>query len=153
MNRQKRPIPVYLVSFILSVLSVNALAAGIMMIVEPDGSLLKMDPEWLKGSPFSNYFIPGFLLFTFIGLLSAGSAFGLYYRKECLLSRKLNILKDMQWGWTFTVYTGFATIIWITVQQALTRYFFLQTVILSFGTLILVCCLLPGMMRYYSKSI
>lgn len=151
MNDKKRPFPVYLGSLILIILSLNALAAGTMMIVEPDGSLLKMDPEWLKGSPFNNYFIPGFLLFTFIGLLSAGSAFGLNYRKDCLLSRKLNIFKDMHWGWTFSVYTGFATIIWITVQQALTRYFFLQTLILSFGILILICCLLPRVMRYYSK--
>lgn len=36
----------------------------------PDGSTLSLATALLNGSAFSNYFIPGFSLFVFIGLFS-----------------------------------------------------------------------------------
>src|SRR5687768_17449237 len=54
---------------ILFVISLNALAAGYSFISDPSGTGLGISVEYLKPSaPFRNYFIPGLILFTVIGV-------------------------------------------------------------------------------------
>lgn len=54
---------------LLMITSLNALAAGFSMIVEPSGKDLGMSVESvLKYSPFNNFLIPGITLFSTIGL-------------------------------------------------------------------------------------
>jgi hypothetical protein len=56
---------------LLIITSLNALAAGYSMIVEPSGKDLGMSVETvLNFSPFTSFLIPGIILFTLIGLLS-----------------------------------------------------------------------------------
>ena len=43
-------------------------------------------------------------------------ALGLYRKSDWLLAEKLNIFHEKHWSWTFSLYIGFALIIWITVQ-------------------------------------
>jgi hypothetical protein len=49
---------------------IGALYGGINLILHPDGSSIKLSPHWLLHSPFSNYFIPGIILFVANGILS-----------------------------------------------------------------------------------
>ena len=53
---------------------VSACFGGWMLISKPDGSGLDMSLSWLEHSPFSNYLIPGIILFVANGLLSLGIA-------------------------------------------------------------------------------
>lgn len=56
---------------LLIITSLNALAAGYSMIVEPSGKDLGMSVDTvLKFSPFTSFLIPGIILFAVIGLLS-----------------------------------------------------------------------------------
>lgn len=56
---------------LLIITSLNALAAGFSMMVEPSGKDLGMSPETvLQHAPFPDFFIPGITLFTMVGLLS-----------------------------------------------------------------------------------
>jgi hypothetical protein len=48
----------------------SALFGGWQLMVQPDGSSMQMSLDWLQYSPFSNYFIPGILLFVVNGLMS-----------------------------------------------------------------------------------
>ena len=63
--------------FALMLLLFNGIAAcfgGWMLMRSPDGSAMNMTVDLLKHSPFSDYLIPGIILFIIIGLLSLAIA-------------------------------------------------------------------------------
>jgi hypothetical protein len=47
-----------------------ALYGGAMLMQTPTGETLQMQVEWLKFSPFKDYFYPGLILFIFNGVMS-----------------------------------------------------------------------------------
>ncbi len=147
----KRPFETYLLWFLLLFLSLNGLIAGSLMLVRPDGSLLQMDRAWLENSPFGGYFIPGCLLFLCIGILPMLSFAGMAFRPAWNWPKFLNIYPDRHWGWTFSLYSGIGTIIWIIFQQFVTKFFILQPVILSMALATVVLTLMPGNMNYYKQ--
>jgi hypothetical protein len=52
----------------------TGLVGGVLLVVAPDGSLLRADPATLSGSPFGDWRVPGVLLAGLVGggLLVAG---------------------------------------------------------------------------------
>ncbi|KAA3628487.1 MAG: hypothetical protein DWQ02_19260 [Bacteroidetes bacterium] len=48
--------------------AIGAIPAGYALFTKPDGSSLGMPTEWLEGSPFPDFFIPGLFLFIILGL-------------------------------------------------------------------------------------
>lgn len=59
-----------IVIILLFTVAINALYAGFVFMLRPDGSLLGITVTWLEHSPFQTFFIPGLLLFVVIGLLN-----------------------------------------------------------------------------------
>jgi hypothetical protein len=55
---------------LLVLLGLGALAGGIALIAKPDGSVMKLDPALLSGSPFSDFTFPALILG---GLFGVGS--------------------------------------------------------------------------------
>jgi hypothetical protein len=55
-------------------IAIGALAGGIVFIIAPDGSIMQMPVSVLAHSPFSDFLIPGLILFLFngVGNLVAG---------------------------------------------------------------------------------
>lgn len=49
---------------------IGALYGGWNLMIHPDGSSIQLSTEWLAHTPFTNYFIPGLILFVANGLLS-----------------------------------------------------------------------------------
>ena len=50
------------------VLSIGALAGGLVLIVAPRGEILPLPVSAIAGSPFDTYLAPGLILFTVLGL-------------------------------------------------------------------------------------
>ncbi len=146
----KRPFETWILIVLLAFLAINAIYGGISLMLAPDGSLLGMQPGWLDKSPFKNYLIPGFLLLLMNGVFPLLAVFGLITKNQNKLLNKLNIYPGKYWGWTFSVYSGIITNIWIIVQQLIAEYFILQTIFSAVGLLILVAALLPRVMRFYN---
>jgi hypothetical protein len=144
---RKRPIETYFLWLLLVFLSLNGLVAGSLMLIATDGSLLKMDPTWLDKSPFSSFLLPGCLLFLLIGVLPMLALTGLIFDPQWRWARFLNIYPTRRWGWTFSLYSGIGTIIWIIVQQFMTGFFFLQPIILSLGLSLVILTLMPRVMN------
>ena len=48
--------------------ALNALAAGYSFMVDPSGAGLGMSTSFIQNSPFTDFFIPGIILFIFNGL-------------------------------------------------------------------------------------
>ena len=148
----KRPFETYILLFFLFLLSINALYGGGSMIISPDGSLLGMKPEWLGNSPFHNFLIPGILLLAFLGVFPAIALAGLIRKKGSRRLNVLNIYKDKHWSWSFSIYTGIITVIWIVIQQLMAEYFILQTFICLAGILIVILTLMPRVQKFYSQA-
>lgn len=47
---------------------IGAVYGGVNLMLHPDGSSIQLSEEWLKTTPFHNYFIPGVILFIANGL-------------------------------------------------------------------------------------
>lgn len=93
---------VYRLLFVLhGFVGIGALAGGLAAIINHQGPL-GMSVEALNNSPFSNYLIPGIILFTVIGLGNIISAFMFRYK-----------LKFQ--GYISSVFS-WALVIWIVVQ-------------------------------------
>ena len=74
--RASKPIPTSGKVAIVQLLILAALGmtAGWSLMSSPDGSQMGVPLDWLKGTPFSSYFVPGLLLFLVLGLGSLVSA-------------------------------------------------------------------------------
>lgn len=146
----KRPFETWILLILLILLAINAFYGGISFILEPDGSLLNMNTEWLNKTPFANFLIPGFLLILFMGILPVIAFVGLFSKKKLRFLSAFNCFPEKRWGWTYALYSGIIANIWIIFQQLFTAYFILQPVIAAVGMLIIITSLLPRVQKYYS---
>ncbi len=90
--------------FLLSFVALNAFAGGYYgMSGAKDVPL-----DWLKGSPFRNYYIPGLILFVFVGGSSLIAAIAVFRRHH--LARKAAFI------------SGFISLIWLSVQVLIIGY-------------------------------
>ncbi|WP_373523889.1 hypothetical protein [Aquiflexum sp.] len=145
----KRPFFLYLLFLLHLFLGLGAIYGGGMLALEPDGSLLGMDTEWLGDVPFNTYLIPGFFLFTLIGFLPLLTFVGLLLKPEWEWADTFNIYANKHWAWTYSLYSGIIVIIWITIQQVLTQYFWLQPVMTFTGLLIVIFTLTPQVIKNF----
>jgi hypothetical protein len=90
----KRPFFLYFLFVLHLFLGIGAITGGGMLILHPDGSLLGMDENWLEHSPFRSYFIPGFLLFTFLGLFPLFTFIGLLLQPAWPWANTFNIFHN-----------------------------------------------------------
>jgi hypothetical protein len=134
------------------VLGINGSIGGILLAIKPDGSLLGMQAGWLNNSPFKNYFIPGILLAIFLGVMPIITSIGLTIKKNWKWPNLFNIYRNRFWAWSFSLYTGIIAIFWITFQLLLTKYFWIQPVIIFFGLFIIILTMIPYVMRNYETD-
>lgn len=108
----------------LLVIGFSAIPAGYGFLGTPDGSAVGIPQSWLDGTPFSDYTIPGALLFG-LGLLH-------------LLAAYLEIGNKRLAPWIAEI-AGAGLIIWIVVQASMMGSFkhpiqtILQAVCISIG--------------------
>ncbi|HPE77389.1 MAG TPA: hypothetical protein PLC80_14955 [Draconibacterium sp.] len=146
----KRPFEIYILGFLILFLSVGAIYGGGSLIVAPNGSLLKMEESWLEKLPFPDFRIPGIILFLFLGIFPLIGLIGLFIRKENRILNSINVYNDKFWGWTYSLYTGIISIVWIISQQLLTAYFILQPLIAGVGLLVVIFALMPRVQKYFA---
>ena len=92
---------------LLAFTGISAIAGGGALMLDPSGESVDMPLDLLKHSPFKNFFLPGLILFTIIGL-------------GCLVAFGIVIKKAR--GYPFLViFIGFALSIWISVQMLFIR--------------------------------
>lgn len=72
----RRSAAAYLLLAALIFQGLSGLAGGFGLIADPTGASIGLPIEWLEGSPFGDYLIPGVILFVVLGifpLLAAGA--------------------------------------------------------------------------------
>lgn len=89
-------------------LSVGAIGGGIALMAGPNGEILPLPVSELTGSPFANYFVPGAVLFTFLGIGPLVAAI-LAWRRHPLAP-------------LLTIVVGLALLIWLVVEIVIVGY-------------------------------
>jgi hypothetical protein len=97
------------VAIVLEVLlGLGAIAGGAALMIGRRGEILPLPLSLLEGSPFTDYFAPGLILFTVLGLGSLSVA---------LLAWRANA-----WAPILTVTVGGTLLIWLLVEIAVVGY-------------------------------
>lgn len=122
----------------LLVLALGALPAGFMLVAKPDGSLLGFSPNWLAGSPFSSYTVPGLVLTALFGFGSLASIIGLIARPRWAWIDALARHIHTDWPVAASGLIGIGLMIWIAVQVMIIPVSFLQPTLFGLGLLIVV---------------
>jgi hypothetical protein len=149
--RRIRPMTRFaVVSLILEVvLSIGALAGGIVLIVAPRGEVMPLPLSALAGSPFETYLGPGLILFTVLGL-------------GPLIAARLSWIGHPLAPFAAFVVGG-ALLIWVAIEIAIIGYSNeppLQAIYLVLGVAITVVALgwlaeagLPALHRRSAKNV
>lgn len=87
------------------ILGISAVGAGGAFVRDTSGAALGMTADWLGGSPFRDYLIPGLFLTLVIGGANLGSAFLLWRRHPAAPVASL--------------LTGILLLMWVGVQTAI----------------------------------
>jgi hypothetical protein len=128
------------------------LISGAMLFAAPDGHLMQWSTNDLAGTSFSNYLIPGIILFICVGVFPVFAGYGLLKRPAWNWPNSINPLKKMHWAWTASWAAGVIMLIWISVETLLLGYIsFLQTFIAVYGIVIILLDLLPNTRRFYAR--
>ena len=139
--------------FLLSFLALGALGGGGLLIIDPSGELLGTPLSMLDTSPFNDFLIPGIILFIVFGVVPFMLIYALLKKSKSIVAERLNTFKDMHWSWSFTIYLGFALIIWIQLQIVfIDGVGWLHTFYTFLALIILFVTLLPKIRLHYLKK-
>lgn len=104
---------------------ITAMISGMLFLLKPSGAYMQMSVDWLDGSPFHNFLIPGLALFSILGVGSMATAILLLRRKPL--------------AYWMGITVGMGTLIWIGVQYAvILRFSFLQVFYVAAGLTMVV---------------
>lgn len=142
-----------LLIFLLAFLGLGAIFGGGSMIISPSGKILQMPLSMLENSPFNNFLIPGIILFVILGLIPSLLIPALLKKTENKLANQINFFKDMHWAWSFSIYIGFALIIWLQMEMVyLNAVHWAHTFYMFYAIAILFVALLPQVRSLYKKD-
>jgi len=123
-------------SFLLLCNGIGAIYGGSSLMRYPDGSGMHLSVDWLKYTPFTDYSIPGLILFLVNGL------FSLFVWVSLLLNRNNYSLLIMV--------QGTLLLAWIIIQIILMRtVHFLHIILGSVGIALII---LGGFQRQLTKE-
>lgn len=104
--------------FLLFFTGITALISGGALLLDPSGKPLRMSTAILSGSPFDTFFIPGLILFLFIGVSCIVIAFFM--------------IKDTSYSTRLVLAQGVVMILWIIVQLIIIQQFHLLQLLYLF---------------------
>jgi hypothetical protein len=148
---RSRPPVLWVLIFLLVFLGLNAAVAGASFIIAPDGHLIQMPLSNLKNSPFSNFLVPGILLFLFVGVFPLLVAYCLWKLPAWEWPEALNPFKRKHWSWAGSQAAGVAAMIWIIVQVRWVTVSFLHVLVFSWGAVIVALTLVRRVRQYCAR--
>jgi hypothetical protein len=87
---------------------ISGIVGGYALLVDPSGGLIGLPLAWLQGTPFSDYFVPGIILFSVLGVCPLVVAWGLW--------------RGRSWAWYGSLLVGSSLAIWILVEIMMIGY-------------------------------
>lgn len=117
---------------LISFVALTAIVSGLLIISQPDGSILHLPLSLLKGTPFNNFLIPGIILAAIVG---GTNLVAVFFNMQLHPAR-----------YTWAMFGGIITCGWIVIQVLLINTFFwLQFIYIAAGlSTILIAYQLKG---------
>lgn len=112
------------------------------LVMDSTGRSLGIPANWLHGSPFDNYFIPGLVLLLALGVSPLAVTYGLWRRRH--------------WSWLGALLVGLMLIIWIAVEILVIGYQPSPPLQLIYGLLGLIIILMvsfPASKQYVDEQV
>lgn len=138
---QKKPRSFYLLIAAMLFQGLSGLAGGLGLVLDPSGRSLSIPFEWLHGSPFDSYFIPGLILLIALGVFPLLVSYGIWRHRS--------------WSWLAALLVGFMLIIWIAVEILVIGYQPAPPLQLIYGLLgltIIALVLYPDLRQYMNQQ-
>ena len=101
---RRRPPSVYALLGLNLFQGLSGLGGGFGLMVDPTGTNMQLPLDWLRGSPFGSYLIPGLILFTVLGIFPLIVAFG--------------VTGPRAWAWFGSLAVGVGVLVWLVVEIA-----------------------------------
>lgn len=137
---------------LLAFLGLGAIGGGAVLLISPSGKLMGMPLSILNPSPFSNFFIPGIILFLVLGISPLLLIKALLKKPTSKLADHFNYFTDMHWAWTYSIYIAFILIFWIQIEMVLLNAVsWLHTFYMLLAVVIIFVALLPQVRNLYRK--
>jgi hypothetical protein len=141
---RERPASVAALALVLGFLAISAIPSGVLMMTLPDGSGFGMPVSMLEHSPFETFFVPGLLLFAFLGLLPLVATV-LVWTSRSSQAGRVGAPSGRRIAWLLAGASGVAAVVWIVTQVIMIRDFHvLHAVYGGVGLAIVVLALAPG---------
>jgi hypothetical protein len=138
---------------LLSLLGIGAAVSAAALIEAPDGHLIQLPLNLLANSPFTDFLVPGILLFVFIGVYPLVVAYSIWRRPGWHWPDTINPFGTFHWSWAASLAAAVALLVWITVQIQWVPIGFLHVLYLVWAAAILVIGLLPATRRYFKHPL
>lgn len=106
-NRKPPPSHSFLMAALLFQ-GISGLVGGIGLSRDPTGRSLDIPLDWLRGSPFDSYLIPGLVLLFALGLFPLVVTYGLWKRRP--------------WSGPSALLVGVMLLVWIAVEILVIGY-------------------------------
>ncbi len=122
----------------VAVQGLSGVAGGFGMVSDPSGGRLGLPLEWLRGSSFPDYLVPGVVLLGVLGVVPLIVTYGLWTGRS--------------WSDVGALLVGIALLVWLAVEIAVIGYKPDPPLQLVFGVLGVTIVLLaaPGAKRWIS---
>jgi hypothetical protein len=133
-------------------LGFGAVVSGALMMLSPDGSLMKMPLSVIEGSPFKSFFFPGLVLFTLLGVYPLGVAYGLWKSPGWNWPDVINPIKNTHWSWAGSLASGVIVIIWLSAELIWASLSFLHVIYYVWSGAIILLSLLPATRLFYQRA-
>ncbi len=138
---------------LLAFLGVGAIGGGAVLIISPSGKMIGMPLSMLKPSPFSDFLIPGIILFLVLGVIPLLLIMALLKKPTSKVAEYFNYCSDMHWAWTYTIYIAIVLTFWIQIEMVLLNAVsWLHTFYMLLAVLIIFVALLPQIRNLYKKE-
>ncbi|MBN2245425.1 MAG: hypothetical protein JW755_06240 [Candidatus Aminicenantes bacterium] len=137
-NKNSKPVNIYILLVLILFQGLSGIVGGIGLVLDPTGKSLQLPIEWLEGSPFDDFQIPGLILLFVLGIYPLVVLYRLW--------------RKLKWAWFAAFIVGAALIIWIGVEIMIIGYHPqppLQLIYGLVGLFILIFVFLPSVRLYY----
>jgi len=142
---------VWVLIILLALEGLAGIICGPLLMIKPDGSVIQMPLSIMRGSPFTDFFIPGLVMFLFLGIFPSIIAYGLWKKPAWIWPDPFNPFKRYHWSWAGSLAAGIILMIWLTVELIWVEYSILHAIYYVWGGTILLLTLLPAARSYLEK--
>ena len=107
-RRQEGPMAFHALTATILLQGISGLVGGYALMADPSGVLIGLPLVWLEGTLFSDYFVPGIILLSVLGVCPLVVGWGLW--------------RGRSWAWYGSLLVGASLTIWILVEIIMIGY-------------------------------